>query len=77
MADSKIQYLKGKDNTDLLLCAIDESNNNDGPPIDINDRNYKISAINSNFFEPKEFSSYKNAEDPAVMLKRHSLQGIM
>ena len=46
--------ISGKDNVcaDLLSRATDRSKNNDDPPIDVDDRNYVIRAINSNLFEP-------------------------
>ena len=45
-----IQYLKGKDNVcaDLLSRAVDVKEDNVDSPVDIDDRNYLVRAINSN-----------------------------
>ena len=75
--DCNIQYLTCKDNVqaDILSRAVDESTNNDDPPVDIDDKNCIISSINSYHFEPKEFAWCKNTEDPAMTHIRPSLQG--
>ena len=69
--DYKIQYLKCKDNVcaDLLSRAVNGSKNNGDPSVYI-DRNYIISAINSNLFEPKGLTLAEKVEDPAITYKR-------
>ena len=42
--------------------AVDESKNNDDPPLYMDNKNYVIRAINSNIFKPKEFTLFKNAK---------------
>ena len=65
--DCKIQYLKGEDNicADLLSRGVDESKNNNDPPVDIDNRNYGISAINSNLFEPKKICLMQKCQRPS------------
>lgn len=60
-----VQYLRSKDNVcaDVLSRIGDASRNNVDPLVDLYDRNYLISAINSNLSEPKDFASYKNSND--------------
>ena len=73
-----IQYLKGKDNVcaDLLSRAVDMKEDNVDSPVDIDDRNYLVSAINSNLIEPKEFTSYRNVDDSSETPERSTSQGI-
>ena len=73
-----IQYLKGKDNVcaDLLSRAVDVEEDSVDSPVDIDDRNYLVSAINSNLIEPKEFASYKNPDESSMTHERPTLQGI-
>ena len=73
-----IQYLKGKDNVcaDLLSRAVDVKEDNVDSPVDIDDRNYLLSAINSNLIELKEFASYRNVNDSSVTPERFTFQGI-
>ena len=73
-----IQYLKVKDNVcaDLLSRAVDVKEDNADFPVDIDDRNYLVSAINSNLIEPKEFASYGNADNSSETPERPTLQGI-
>ena len=72
-----IQHLKGKDNAcaDLLSRAVDASEDNEDTPIDIDDRSYVVSAINSNHFEPKQFASYAN-DNSSMTYERPTLTGI-
>ena len=64
---AKYNTSKGKDNVcaDLLWQAQDESKNDDDPPIDIDNRNYAIRAINSNLFELKEIATCKKCWRPS------------
>ena len=73
--DFKIQCLKGKDNVcaDLSSRVVEECKINGDLPVDIDDRNYLISAINYNLFKLKEFASSKKVEDPAMMHIRPEL----
>ena len=72
-----IKYLKGKDVcADLLSRAVNASESDDDQQVEIDDRNYEISAINSNLFEPKQFASYKDNDDPAVTRERPKMQGV-
>lgn len=76
--DCTIQYLKGKDNVcaDLLSRAVNASRDEDDPPVEIDDRNYTVSAINSNRFEPREFVSHKDDEGSPVVSERPTLSGL-
>ena len=73
-----ILYLKSKDNVgaDLLSYVIDANEDNVNSPEEIGDRNYLISAMNSNLIKPREFASYRNDDDLSVMPNRPTLQGI-
>lgn len=76
--DCTIQYLQGRDNmcADLLSRAVDAPVSDDDQQVDIDNRNYTVSAINSNQFEPKEFASYKNDDDPVATHERPTIQGL-
>ena len=73
-----IQYLKCKDNVcaDLLSRAVDVKEDNVDSPVDTDDRNYLVSAINSNLIEPKEFASKRNVDDSSKTPEQPTLQGI-
>ena len=55
---------------------MDASEDHEDHPVDIDDRNYQVSAINSNLFEPKQFASYKNDDELSVTYERPTLPGI-
>ena len=65
----RIRYLKGKDNVcaDILSCVVNASEDHEDLPVDIDDKNYLVSVINSNLFEPKQFASYKNDDNSSMM----------
>ena len=73
-----IQYLQGRDNVcaDLLSRAVDAPGSDDDQQVEIDDRNYSVSVINSNQFEPKEFASYERDDDPASTSERPIIQGL-
>lgn len=73
-----IQYLKGKENVcaDLLSRAVDVKEDQVASPIDIDDRNYLVGAINSNLMEPEEFAFDENVENSSEAPERPTLQGI-
>ena len=54
----KIQYLKGTRNvcTDLLSRSKGTLSTSQDKEVDIDDRDYEVSAINSNRFEPRRFA---------------------
>jgi len=56
----KIEYLQGKSNVcaDLLSRSKGAQKEGSEKTVEVDDRAYEVSAINSNHFEPRDFASY-------------------